>query len=129
MLADIAAIVSRTVRAVDICGRLGGDEFCVLLAGCSLDKARGLAEEIRGKIAGYRLAWGKDYYSVGVSIGVASRSAVADMRSLLRLADAATYAAKNAGRTRSSGRAYLRGRRQLRLGHPPAVDLPDRADG
>jgi diguanylate cyclase (GGDEF)-like protein len=98
LLADIARIIADNVRDVDLCSRLGGDEFCVFLERCPLEKAREIAEKIRADVASYRLAWGRDYYSVGISIGVAPSSAVKDRVSLFRLADAATYAAKNAGR-------------------------------
>jgi diguanylate cyclase (GGDEF)-like protein len=98
LLEDVGAIIARAVRESDVCSRSGGDEFCVLLKRCSLDKARELAEQIRSRVAGYRLAWGRDYFSVGISIGVAPTTAVADATSLFRLADAACYAAKNAGR-------------------------------
>ena len=71
---------------------------CILVKG--LERGRELAEEIRSKTTGYRLAWGTDYFSVGRSIGVAPSNAVNDAESLFRLADAACYAAKNAGRNR-----------------------------
>jgi diguanylate cyclase (GGDEF)-like protein len=100
LLADVGAIVTKLIRTTDSCGRTGGDEFCVLLRHCSLDKAREIAEQIRSRVAGYRLAWGNEYFSVGISIGVAPTSAVRDATSLFRLADAACYAAKNAGRNK-----------------------------
>jgi diguanylate cyclase (GGDEF)-like protein len=100
LLADVGGIVTKLIRASDSCGRTGGDEFCVLLRHCSLEKAREIAEQIRSRVAGYRLAWGNDYFSVGISIGVAPTSAVRDATSLFRLADAACYAAKNAGRNK-----------------------------
>lgn len=98
LLVDVGGIIRRSVRATDLCGRPGGDEFCVLLMNCELDRARAVAEQIRGEVSGYRLAWGQRYFSVGISIGVAPAAAVSDMASLFRLADAACYAAKNAGR-------------------------------
>jgi diguanylate cyclase (GGDEF)-like protein len=98
MLIDVASLIERSVGGNDLCGRQGGDEFCVLLTGSTLDKAREVAERIRSRVAGYRLAWGNAYFSVGISIGVAPASAVSDTSSLVRLADAAAYAAKNAGR-------------------------------
>lgn len=98
LLADVAQIVRDAVRRNDLSGRLGGDEICVLLRNCSLARGKKIAEKIRKGIAGYRLAWGTQYYSVSVSIGVAPASAVNDSESLFRLADAACYAAKNAGR-------------------------------
>ncbi len=100
LLADIGEIIRNSVRRHDLSGRMGGDEFCVLLRDCSLEKGREIAETIRSKTTGYRLAWGTEYFSVGVSIGVAPSSAVNDADSLFRLADAACYAAKNAGRNR-----------------------------
>ncbi len=100
LLTDIGEIIRKSVRKDDLCGRMGGDEFCVLLRGCGLERGRELAEEIRSKTTGYRLAWGTDYFSVGMSIGVAPSVAVNDAESLFRLADAACYAAKNAGRNR-----------------------------
>jgi diguanylate cyclase (GGDEF)-like protein len=100
LLTDIGEIVRSAVRRDDLSARMGGDEFCVLLRNCSLEKGREIAEEIRSKTTGYRLAWGTDYFSVGVSIGVAPSHAVNDAESLFRLADAACYAAKNAGRNR-----------------------------
>lgn len=100
LLTDLGEIIRKSVRRDDLSARMGGDEFCVLLHGCSLEKGREIAEEIRSKTTGYRLAWGTDYFSVGVSIGVAPSGAVNDAESLFRLADAACYAAKNAGRNR-----------------------------
>lgn len=100
LLADVAQIICHSVRKSDLSGRIGGDEFCVLLPNCSLEKGREIAEEIRSNTTGYRLAWGTQYFSVGVSIGVAPTGAVSDPDSLFRLADAACYAAKNAGRNR-----------------------------
>lgn len=98
LLADIAQIVRDAVRRDDLSGRIGGDEICVLLRNCSLVRGRKIAQKILRGVASYRLAWGTQYYSVGVSIGVAPSSAVNDSDSLFRLADAACYAAKNAGR-------------------------------
>ncbi len=98
VLADISRIISSCLRGDDLVGRVGGDEFCVFLKNCPLLKAREIAENIRDSIAGYHLAWGDDHYQVGISVGVAPSQAVSDKASLFRLADAACYAAKNAGR-------------------------------
>lgn len=100
LLADIGDIIRKSVRRHDLSGRMGGDEFCILLRDCPLEKGREIAEEVRSKVTGYRLAWGTEYFSVGLSIGVAPSDAVADAESFFRLADAACYAAKNAGRNR-----------------------------
>lgn len=98
LLTDVAHIIAEYAGKTAVTGRLGGDEFCVFLPDCTMERAREVAENIRNSVSGYRLAWGRDYYSVGISVGVAPTSAVQDMGSLFRLADAACYAAKNAGR-------------------------------
>jgi diguanylate cyclase (GGDEF)-like protein len=98
LLADVARIIKECSGDRGIVGRLGGDEFCVFLSDSTMERARQIAENIRNSVSGYRLAWGRTYYSVGISVGVAPTSAVQDMGSLFRLADAACYAAKNAGR-------------------------------
>lgn len=98
LLTDVARIIGECTQSHSIVGRLGGDEFCVFLPDCSMERARQVAENIRNSVSGYRLAWGRNYYSVGISVGVAPTSAVQDIGSLFRLADAACYAAKNAGR-------------------------------
>ncbi|MGB5245468.1 MAG: GGDEF domain-containing protein [Woeseia sp.] len=98
LLADVARIIQECSGKGAVVGRLGGDEFCVFLPDCTMEAARRIAENIRNSVSGYRLAWGREYYSVGISVGVAPTSAVQDMGSLFRLADAACYAAKNAGR-------------------------------
>lgn len=98
LLTDIGKIIQECVRGDDITARLGGDEFAVFLRNCPQHRAREIAESIRSLVSGYRLAWSTQYYSVGISIGAAPSDAVKDMDSLFRLADAACYSAKNAGR-------------------------------
>ena len=98
LLTDIGQVIQECVRGDDFTARLGGDEFAVFLKNCPQNRARAIAENIRNSVSGYRLAWSTEYYSVGISIGAAPSSAVKDIDSLFRLADAACYAAKNAGR-------------------------------
>ncbi len=98
LLTDIGQIIQECVRSDDLTARLGGDEFAVFLKNCPQERAREIAESIRNAVSGYRLAWSTAYFTVGVSVGAAPSAAVKDMQSLFRLADAACYAAKNAGR-------------------------------
>jgi len=98
LLKEVARVIRRAVRDDDLCARLGGDEFCVLLLQCEMETASRIAERIREEVQKYRLLWGGRVYSVGTSIGVAASDSVQDGQSLLRLADAACYAAKNEGR-------------------------------
>lgn len=98
LLTDIGQTIQSCVRGDDFIARLGGDEFAVFLKNCPQNKAQNIADTICSAVANYRLAWGSEHYGVGVSIGVAPSMAAKDMDGLFRLADAACYAAKNAGR-------------------------------
>ncbi len=97
-LLDVVQFFVETASDDDVLGRMGGDEFCLLLVDSSTESARRSAEKIRNEVASYRLPWGTSYYTLGVSVGVASSESVADGQALIRLADAACYASKNNGR-------------------------------
>ena len=92
-----AAVLQRTAeeRPGARAGRLGGDEFCLLLPGCGLDEARALAEDVERDLAAGDPA-------LGISYGVASMgSGARDAAELFRAADVAQYEAKRSrgGRT------------------------------
>jgi diguanylate cyclase (GGDEF)-like protein len=87
------------MRSVDLFGRLGGEEFGVLLPDCSLDTAMRRAEELRAAIAdGVRA---DPEMAVSASFGATStRESGYDLRQMLIDADSALYHAKRAGRNR-----------------------------
>jgi diguanylate cyclase (GGDEF)-like protein len=99
VLAHVGTLLSGTVRAGDLVGRIGGEEFVVLAPGTDVAGALVLAESLRAALAGEAVP-GLDRDVTG-SFGVAvlpDHAATAE--SLLRLADRALYAAKGAGRDR-----------------------------
>ncbi|MBS0388649.1 MAG: diguanylate cyclase, partial [Proteobacteria bacterium] len=98
LLRDIAKVVRSGVRDSDTVGRLGGDEFGMLLMGCPLDKARQIADEICRKVADHRFVWRDRIFNVGASIGLVevSRDA-ASIEEVLAAADSACYQAKRQG--------------------------------
>lgn len=98
LLIEIAGILRDNVRGDDLVGRPGGDEFCLFLPGCAPDTARLIADRLRERIENHQMNWRGNQYSVGVSIGVALGEGDPDSGVLIRVADAAAYAAKNAGR-------------------------------
>ena len=110
LLRDIAKVVRGGVRDSDTVGRLGGDEFGMLLMGCPLDKARQIADEICRKVADHRFVWRDRIFNVGASIGLVevSRDA-ASIEEVLAAADSACYQAKRQGNhvTVYSGRDEL----------------------
>ena len=88
------------LRADDLFGRFGGEEFCILLAGCTLEDARVRAEQLRLTIAGIS-ANGSSGSLASASFGIASSTCSGyDLRQLLAHADSALYAAKRGGRNR-----------------------------
>jgi diguanylate cyclase (GGDEF)-like protein/PAS domain S-box-containing protein len=105
VLREVASILSASVRRTDIVARIGGDEFVVLLPGIEgTQKAEAIATAIiTGVGSPIHLGEGK-MARIGASIGIAQTGQVRESAAeLLRRADVAMYAAKQAGR----GRALL----------------------
>jgi diguanylate cyclase (GGDEF)-like protein/PAS domain S-box-containing protein len=96
-------IVARTIRGCcrvqDFAARIGGDEFVVLLADCSLPDARVVAQKIVDSITAIEFEWSGAAYAIGASVGIAPVLPDAE-RDVLAMADTACYAAKAAGRGR-----------------------------
>ena len=101
LLKQISNELKSIVRDSDTLSRLGGDEFGVLLEGCSLDKAREIAEKLRETLKQMRFAWDDKQFEIGVSIGLVPITPVSgNLADLLSAADSACYEAKDQGRNR-----------------------------
>lgn len=88
-----------TLRKADILGRIGGEEFAIILPYTSLADAMQVAERVRRAIASLSASSPKGSVQVSASIGVAELdSGAPKIDELLRRADEALYAAKAAGR-------------------------------
>jgi diguanylate cyclase (GGDEF)-like protein/PAS domain S-box-containing protein len=101
LLREISALLKQRVRDSDTVARVGGDEFAMLLAGCPLDKARQIADDICQAVADHKFAWQDRAFDIGVSIGlveVGKDSGSAE--GVLSAADSACYVAKQQGRGR-----------------------------
>ena len=98
-LRRFSSVIAAEVRVADAAARIGGDEFAVLLPGCDRGDGRRFAERVCARL---RLVTHRDGRSVTASAGVAqfARTGARDSDQLLRLADQALYAAKQAGRQR-----------------------------
>ncbi len=101
VLRALVRTIAATLRASDVIGRVGGEEFVVLAPGTNMAALVVLAERIRETLAAKPLTVDGASLHLTVSIGaaVAPRGA-RDFASVLRLADQALYAAKRAGRNR-----------------------------
>ncbi|MGM0692328.1 MAG: GGDEF domain-containing protein [Pseudomonadota bacterium] len=86
-------------RSSDHAARQGGDEFAMLLPGCELPRALGIAESLRQRIAALGLEQHGRTWRVTVSIGVSHfQQHDPRMENIVERADAASYAAKSRGR-------------------------------
>ncbi len=100
-LKHLAAICNKELRVSDCIGRIGGEEFSILLPETDMSMAMEVAERLRKAIASTPLDAGGTRIKLTASIGVAEYSQ--SMRSfdgLLSNADFAMYDAKNSGRNR-----------------------------
>ncbi|HTY93350.1 MAG TPA: EAL domain-containing protein [Steroidobacteraceae bacterium] len=98
MLREVAKLLRDAVRDSDFVGRLGGDEFGMLLVGCPLEKARQIADDVCRKVGDYRFIWKDKLFNIGVSVGLVEISRESGtMEELLAAADAACYVAKKEG--------------------------------
>lgn len=100
VLRRVGALLQAGFRASDVCGRLGGEEFAVLLPDTPSEAAMGVAELLRAKLAGLELALPDGgCLRISASIGLATTAdGDEDLPSLLQRADAAMYRAKDSGR-------------------------------
>lgn len=102
VLRHVAALLTARVRCTDLVGRLGGEEFMVLLPGTVSAAAYKLAEKLCIDIAVNPVVWMGVTIPCQVSIGLASTEAEPgfDFEKLYSASDAALYQAKQQGRNR-----------------------------
>ncbi|UTW45613.1 EAL domain-containing protein [bacterium SCSIO 12696] len=97
LLKQVSRILIDTVRNSDVVGRLGGDEFGVILWGCDVDAAMGVAEKIVSLMQGFRFTWDDLFFDVGASIGIVKvDNSGGGLEDLMGKADVACYSAKEA---------------------------------
>lgn len=101
VLRHFASLAQASLREIDLIGRLGGEEFGVLLPGTTLPGAIDLAERLRESIAAAPVAAGEQRIAVTVSIGIAEFNPTdPHPDDILARADVALYKAKESGRNR-----------------------------
>jgi diguanylate cyclase (GGDEF)-like protein/PAS domain S-box-containing protein len=99
MLSEFVQIIAPEIRDSDYFGRLGGEEFAILLPECSLGSAQQLAERIRRAVAADTFRSSQARFNVTMSIGVATLiDDDARPDHVLNRADRCLYAAKSEGR-------------------------------
>jgi two-component system cell cycle response regulator len=107
VLQELANRIRLNTRNLDMCCRVGGEEFILVLPGTDVDTAEKIGERLRRTVAGRPFQVGPAQgVPVTVSIGVASLEGAGDhLQNILKRADDALYAAKREGRNRVIRRA------------------------
>lgn len=101
-LREVAQVVQRNLRGVDIAARYGGEEFAFILSRTAIVDAHAVAERIRQDISGIRVLVEDKVITVTASLGVSCypESGPGDAAAVVHRADVALYRAKATGKNR-----------------------------
>ena len=102
VLQTAASVLKSTIRKIDVPGRLGGEEFWILLPNTPVSAALIVAERLRAKLEQTIIPYESHELKITASFGVAGITKVSSntLADLMRQADQALYSAKAAGRNR-----------------------------
>ncbi|EGE4656538.1 cellulose biosynthesis regulator YedQ [Salmonella bongori serovar 40:z35:-] len=103
VLSHAGGLIGSTIRSHDIAGRVGGEEFCIVLPGATKAQALHIAERIRQRINDKEILVTKcTTLRISASLGISSSEEYGDydFEQLQSLADKRLYYAKQAGRNR-----------------------------
>lgn len=102
IIKKVGRLIKDTLRASDLMGRYGGDEFLLILSDTALEGAMELSERIRRVVEKTDFVINEDLVlRITISLGVIDCSDMTDVDEIIRLVDNALYASKKAGRNRS----------------------------
>jgi len=99
VLRQVAAVISQSIREIDVVARYGSDEFCILAPETGLDGATLLGERLRSAIAAMEVVAGRHSLTVTASVGVFSPTTMNQVRpiTLIEYAQTALRKAKLTG--------------------------------
>jgi diguanylate cyclase (GGDEF)-like protein/PAS domain S-box-containing protein len=101
VLIDLAAFIQDQIEPPGVVGRIGGEEFAILLPNSGIEHAKRIAESLRSAIERHTIVAGGHALTVTISVGIAVLDGLQpDFSELMRRADAALYVAKRQGRNR-----------------------------
>jgi diguanylate cyclase (GGDEF)-like protein len=100
VITQVAKICRDSTRNVDIAGRLGGEEFAVLMPETEISDARLLAERLRKTVCASNIIVDNAQLHVTVSVGVGQAVDLDNFTALIKATDRALYNAKRSGRNR-----------------------------
>lgn len=98
IIQDLAEQLRQHFRSSDVSGRLGGEEFCVLMSGLDYERAQHHAERIRAAVAAQAVETKAGTIAYTISVGLAWVKQSESLPWLMHIADKALYRAKQQGR-------------------------------
>jgi len=102
VLKELSYVLKKNCRTFDVVGRVGGEEFCILLADCPKDQTFEIALRINNAVENHKYTIGKnEFINITVSIGIAMYpESTLNLKGLKVAADRDLYKAKESGRNR-----------------------------
>ncbi len=101
LLRRVAARLQEKIGQRGILGRVGGDDFTLLLENHSLIEARAIARGLQRSFRDFRFNWGGQLFEVGLNVGLVAINAASDsVPQIFRAAGAACFLARQGGRNR-----------------------------
>jgi diguanylate cyclase (GGDEF)-like protein len=102
VLQEVAKVLTNNIRNVDVCGRLGGEEFAIIFPVTGVEGSLQVAERIRTDLEQNIISMGSGTaIQVTISIGLCVFNPPESLDQLMIRADEALYAAKHGGRNRT----------------------------
>ncbi|MFQ3197173.1 MAG: diguanylate cyclase (GGDEF)-like protein [Paraglaciecola sp.] len=98
VLREFALLCTASLRGSDVIGRIGGEEFLLILSHTAADDAYKVLDSLRAKMTGLSNMAGIPQAKVTISIGIAQYEQGDSLENFMLLADTALYQAKNNGR-------------------------------
>ena len=104
VIGEVGRLIKTSFRKTDSAGRIGGEEFAVVLKNTSLEDAQRIAEKFRQTVANRKVVYEGQEITFTISIGLAgvfgNSDDIKDIGDILKRADGALYKAKANGRNR-----------------------------
>jgi diguanylate cyclase (GGDEF)-like protein len=109
VLIQLGQLIRKSLRGTDIVGRIGGEEFAVVLPETGIEQTVELTERLLNTVRDTKID-AETPFNITVSIGVATVPPLAsDIESVMKEADDALYKAKSEGRNRCCGSLWCTG--------------------
>jgi len=100
LLKQLGQLIIAAIDNKHIVARLGGDEFGIIFIDCCVDEAKHHLKALLQQLRDFRFVWEEQVFQISASVGVTVVNSAQSTQELMKQADVACYAAKDAGRNR-----------------------------